>query len=72
MLLSLSSSGSALTPPPCVGTGSISASDVRERDLHRRFLLDAVAVHVDRFQNALRQIFFSRRWQFWYQQIEKD
>ena len=33
--------------------GSISASSSASCDLHRRLLLDPVAVHVDRFEDAL-------------------
>ena len=60
MLHSRSSSGSGLATAAAVGTGPISASCVRQGDLHRGPLLDAVAVHVDGFEDALGQIVFLR------------
>ena len=48
--------GLAVVAAASVGTGSISRVRVRERDLHRRLLLDAVAVHVDRFEDALGEV----------------
>ena len=38
---------------------------VRQRDLHRRLLLDAVAVHVDGFEDALGEVLLLRRRQLW-------
>ena len=45
---------------------------VRQRDLHRRLFLDAVAIHVDGFENALGKVLFFRRRQFGHQQVEQD
>ena len=45
---------------------------VGKLDLHRRLLLDAVTVHVDCIQDALRQVFLHRRGQFRDEEVEKD
>jgi len=37
-----------------------------------RLLFDPVAVHVDRLEDAFREIFLLRRWQLGYQKIEED
>jgi hypothetical protein len=45
---------------------------VGQRDLHRRLLLDAVAVHVDGFEDALGEVLLLRRRQLGRQQVEED
>ena len=45
---------------------------VGQLHLHRRLLLDAVAVHVDGFEDALRQVFFLGGGQLGDQEIQED
>ena len=72
MFESRSSSGSGLWPPPAVGHRFDLGVRVGKLDLHRRLLLDAVAVHVDRFEDALRQVLLDRRRQLGHQEGQED
>src|SRR5262249_15542631 len=45
---------------------------VGQLNLDRRFFLGAVAIHINGFEDTLRQILFLRRWQFWDQEGKKD
>ena len=72
MFESRSSSGSGLRPPPVVGHRLDLGVGVGKLDLHRRLLLDPVAVHVDRFEDALRQVLLDRRRQLGDEEVQED
>jgi hypothetical protein len=45
---------------------------VWQLDAHRRLLLDAVAVHVYRLKDALREVVFDWGWELWHEEVEED
>lgn len=72
MLLRRLSSNSGLRPPPPKCIGPIFCVSIRKRNPLRCLCLDPIAVHVDNFRNAFRQILLIWRRQFRLEEVQEN